>query len=658
MTKYQINRAFDASLDVRFTNETSPAWAAPLLDAARRPHLMTWLVVLPRRGGKTWLAHAIRLKRGIAAPTIIVDLGGSAWEAKQEGIYQLFTGESSQPGQLANKMVIIDEPGELLRRNLDTFTTGLHLLRQADAVPVLLMSPGEFELLVPRLGDQAYKDRIPAEALTEGEARRMAARTEWGPGLVEQFGGHFETWLESPFLLELLLHTAEVNAGLRNDPVRLARQAAEVAANHQYIAQVIHNGLSAEQRAGLRADRWRATGFEAGPSETDVVAKTTIPTDPVLRWYLPEILRIHHVSDLHHGGELRQNVDTKDKSQGARHVADVAGAGSPLESYLDHVAQLRDEGAAPHLVIVSGDLVDRPGDDAGRAAQEWLRDLRDLLAPHPDIRPDDPRVVLVGGNHDVDWELALDPDRLARHAWFAETFAGYPHADLQEADVKKRRLGVTYPDANLRLLLLGSAESGGEPERDEDRAEIEKLKADLVGDLDQSTVREKIRKLERIDPGVVSRGVLNRIRALPGSLSFAVLHHPISPVPAVEVAPYAGIVNAGEVKRMLMEKRTALVLHGHTHMAFFAAERMLATAPGWTLRIAGASSLAAATSNEQSGYNEIFVAREGQHHSVLVRGMRLDGGVWTRHTQFAFRPGEQVELTLEELVRDVAREQR
>ncbi|NUS13405.1 MAG: hypothetical protein HOY69_18725, partial [Streptomyces sp.] len=385
----------------------------------------------------------------------------------------------------------------------------------------------------------------------------------------------------------------------------------------------------------------------------------SLADDPVLGRHLPEVLRVHHISDLHHGGRLSATVDTKDRSSAGHAIAALAGAGTALDSYLDHVRQLAAQGRAPHLVVVTGDLVDRPLDPHGAQARAWLGELSGLLAPHRDLRDGDPRVLLVGGNHDVSWDLALDPSPHARHRWFAAAFDGMPHPDLHVADPARRRLYVTYPDVGLRFALLGSAESGGEAAHDADRERLRAFHARYVAaaagtsdTADTADTADIVRDFERHDPGVVARGVLDRLAPEAGVVTVAALHHPLSPVPAVEVAPYSGVVNAGQAKRALAAARTSLVLHGHTHLAFAAAERLLGAGPPWTMRIAGAPALASRETEERNGYNELFVAREGGDHTLAVRTVRLDGGQWTAGAVYAFRPGAPEEHDLAVLCAD------
>ncbi len=121
-------------------------------------------------------------------------------------------------------------------------------------------------------------------------------------------------------LLELILHVAEDHPQLRGDVPRLLRAGLDEAGhNHQYMRQLLHNGLSAEQRAELRVGRWQAAGVEVpAAAPPTLLARTSVPGDPVVASHLPDVLRIHHISDLHHGGNLRANVDAKDVTRAAR----------------------------------------------------------------------------------------------------------------------------------------------------------------------------------------------------------------------------------------------------------------------------------------------------------------------------------------------------
>lgn len=642
--RFSPSRAYEPQLDIRFVNGQTPSWAVPLVQG-RPPNTRCWIVVMPRRAGKSWLASAIMHTRPVGT-SHRVDLRLSRTEL-EGGLHCLLDGRGTP--RFNSGVLLVDEPGLRLSdgpgNDPQKLAKGLRKFRDAGVVPIVLTTPFEYDLLIKYLGSDGHRDLILPDKLNGSEVARLAAREQdWAPRVVEEIRAVDSRWLQTPFLLELVLHIAEEDPSLRtNIPSLLTASAHEANGNHEYRRQVFNNGLSPEQRAELRGRRWQTAGvnLRLQSIEPTLLRRTVVPDDPIVAHHLPDVLRIHHISDLHHGGNLRKNVDAKDESEAGRRIAEKVGAGSPLDSYLKHVNQLATDGRAPHLVIVTGDIVNRPNDAVGEEAVAWLEELNSLLADHEDLRPEDPRIVLVGGNHDVSWDLCLDPDRHRRHRWFADMFGDYPHPDLQESDARERRLSLKYPDAGLRLFLLGSAESGGEAARDEDRQLLENKQAELATADNEMSARDLILDFARLDPGVISKTILDRLTFEAGWVTLAALHHPLSPVPSVEITPYSGIVNAGQAKRALTSARTAVVLHGHTHLSFLAAERFLGTGrDDWTMRIVGAPTLASAASDEQNGYNQILLAREGGGHTVVVQPVRVDGGQWVPDRGICFRPGE------------------
>ncbi|MGW1886859.1 metallophosphoesterase family protein [Streptomyces sp. NPDC001970] len=657
MSRFRPSQSYQPRLDIRFTGGNVPVWARPLAEG-QIPNCPAWLVVMPRRAGKTWLAHALAHARAHGT-TRHVDLRSADTVVRKLRLGCLL-GRKSKPSLRSGELLLIDEPALAAPGTAGVdpaaLAAGLTQVREAGAVPVVFATPAEHALLAPYLGADAPKDVLHPPVLGAEECARMAGRApEWAPALVQELSEQEPAWLHTPFLLELVLHIAEEHAEYRGDLDALLRTAVDEAVHrHAYIGQWFHNGLAAEHRAALRARRWQSAGLSAAVDGERTAAERRLAEDPVLARHLPAVLRIHHITDLHHGGSLRSNVDAKDVSQAGQRLAALAGAGSPMDSYLDHIRQLAGQDRAPHLVIVTGDLVNRPVDEFGETAVRWLAELDGMLAAHPDLGADAPRIVLVGGNHDVSWDLCLDPEPAARHRWFARVFDGYPHPDLHLADHGERRLYVRYPDAGLRIALLGTAESGGEAARDQDRDRLLDARQRFVAAGDDAAVHELILDFERHDPGVIARAVLDRLAPEPGYVTVAALHHPLSPVPAVEVAPYSGVVNAGPAKRALAAATTSLVLHGHTHLAFFAAERLLGMRPSWTTRIAGAPTLGSRESDEQNGYNEVFIAREGGDHAMALRTVRFDGGQWAPEDAIAFLPGAPDESTIDELCQDRA----
>jgi len=164
------------------------------------------------------------------------------------------------------------------------------------------------------------------------------------------------------------------------------------------------------------------------------------------------------------------------------------------------------------------------------------------------------------------------------------------------------------------VLLLGSAEFGGEidDQRDPDRQQllerINQLRQTIATAADQAEIDTALLRLERIDPGLVHAADLQRVQQhrwhMP--IRIAVLHHPVSPLPvSLEVSRYGGLLNAGQVKDALLGCGFCLVLHGHLHSGWLAAERWPARHGDRTLHIAAAPSLGSREIQEHNGYNEI-----------------------------------------------------
>src|SRR5262249_22733230 len=126
----------------------------------------------------------------------------------------------------------------------------------------------------------------------------------------------------------------------------------------------------------------------------------------------------------------------------------------------------------------------------------------------------------------------------------------------------------------------------------------------------------------------------------------AVLHHPVSPLPVgTEVARFAGLINAGEVKDALFHKSFCLVLHGHAHSGFFASETWPGRHKNRVLRIASAPSLGSREVQEHHGFNAVEIARERRgrttSYEIFVRRFGRDGAQWAEKAVMGpFSPGE------------------
>ncbi|MCA9687451.1 MAG: metallophosphoesterase, partial [Myxococcales bacterium] len=184
--------------------------------------------------------------------------------------------------------------------------------------------------------------------------------------------------------------------------------------------------------------------------------------DPVIAQHLPPPVRIHHISDLHFGPKSADRVDAKDGGPVGAALAQGAGVGPVRDDYRDWLGSLPTS-RRPHLLVVSGDLAEFAKGEEFAAARQWLEQVESMLAAHPELA-DGPRLLLVGGNHDVDWKRAEDAsDPHGRHAPMAEALPDWPRPRLERPPSDSERSAhLRYPGAGLEVALLGSAEYGGE----------------------------------------------------------------------------------------------------------------------------------------------------------------------------------------------------
>jgi len=374
--------------------------------------------------------------------------------------------------------------------------------------------------------------------------------------------------------------------------------------------------------------------------------------DPIIAGYLPPPIQIHHVSDLHFGAKTAQ-VDIKHGSDGEQGMARALGHGPLRDEYLHHLAH-RPMGLRPHLLVVSGDWAEWGRDEEFAEARAWLERVEALLAPHPELGTDEPRVLLVGGNHDVDWNLTRGPAGVRnRHRGFAKAFVDKvqwirPHLDCTPEN-RSHSAHVRYPDAGLAFVLWGSAEYGGQ---------IDEHVVQFVDSIREQAVRARDGKIQadadalnrrfgKTDPGLVHTSDLQRLRQahLPDPIRIAVFHHPISPIPtSSEVAPFAGLVNAGEVKDVLLEQGFTLVLHGHVHTPWIGTESWPGRHDGRGLTIVSAGTLGSEETYEKHGFNELRIVREGQ-----TRWVEID--IFSRHGQGFEATSDPVKITIAPVAR-------
>lgn len=634
---YNPQRGFSPERDVRTWDDL----AELLRDSP--PTGLLWPLVGPRRSGKTWALRA--LERGLG-DACIVDL------TAVEQLVEVPKG----------RVVLIDEPGSwLLARDphdaralrpaharIEEFGAWCRRLRAAGRQVLVAMTPAEWAALAGLPGCVSAKDlQWHLRPLRWEQAARIAldepART-----LLAAVAAVNADWLRSPFLVMCILDLADQRGELAADgaEVEVPRLLADVChdlrgGTQDYVAKVFYEGLDEPFRDALRAVVRRAP---VDPHSLDILRRIGLVgrdgddrfdrlRDPVLADHLPPPLRIHHISDIHTGPKSARRINAGGAGATAARLARAAGEGPVRDSYLEHVEQRCATGTGPHLVIASGDLTETGQPREYAEARAFLGAVAGLLQPHPDLGSGDARVLLVGGNHDVDWTRTRGANGArARHLAFAEAFADYPRPLLEWPPEARDLQVVRYQGAGVEVVLLGSAEHGGEID---EATEAVLRAAQAAAAEDSPLVAEELQKLRKIvnsDPGLVHACELQRLRAHRWSepVRIAVLHHPVSPLPtATDVGPYAALLNAAAVKDACFDVQIQLVLHGHAHSQWFFEERWPShRRPDHPLHIAAAPSLGSREVLEQNGYNEILVHREGDRYRVSVQGYVRAGETW------------------------------
>ena len=601
---------------------------APLAKGCIRP------LVAARRSGKTWMLRALEHACRGTYGALFHDLGAA-------------NGLPTPAPEV--RLWLLDEPAALLNGRLDEL---IEWARAQAGCVVIAMTPRELALLraVDR-GKTACAERSevwlprPTDAEIDETVGAPASTIPW-------------RWRSSFHLARIwrdaLDRVRSTSGNVAATAFRLLDEDHQRLVGEDSLTTDLLKALETVGRGALANTRRLEELEQLGLVRREDRAPPRI-ADPVLAAALTP-LRIHHISDIHIGDKAAETVDAKhDPTRGDR-MKRVVDAGFVRDQYLGHVEALSGRGEGPHLVVVSGDLVERAGEPALLdQARRWLDRLRDAteLNEHPCLR-DEPRVLLVGGNHDVDWAQTSDPDPHKRHRAFAETFATYPHADLHLDVDARRRMPIEYREAGLAICLLGSGELGGEQLENpqlrsllayanhvaqERRAAGDPWPAIAIGELAKGL------RPDRIDPGMVATRALEAARHTELPLRIAVLHHPIT-APAgapTEIHSFTGLLNAATVKAALRKHGYQLVLHGHLHQGALLCETSH-EGDHRDLHIAAAPSLGSREVVEHHGYNEITISRlptqAGKMPEAEVRVRRMiyrgQGAAWAEERTMSF----------------------
>jgi 3',5'-cyclic AMP phosphodiesterase CpdA len=190
------------------------------------------------------------------------------------------------------------------------------------------------------------------------------------------------------------------------------------------------------------------------------------------------------------------------------------------------------------------------------------------------------RVIVVAGNHDVDWPSCLIENQRAddfveKFSPFKDILARYGIANFPLIHPCAIKVGG---DAQVNLFGINSCLGCGElrlfPEsvRNDLRKQLnDALRKRKAGTL---SLKDMAQMTERLDAPLISKASLSAIDAIlfdrPAAstniMDVIVGHHNLLPQLTPRIAPFAELMNAGQLRAILSSKDYPIIyLHGHIH---------------------------------------------------------------------------------------------
>jgi ubiquinone/menaquinone biosynthesis C-methylase UbiE/3',5'-cyclic AMP phosphodiesterase CpdA len=392
---------------------------------------------------------------------------------------------------------------------------------------------------------------------------------------------------------------------------------------------------------------------------------------------MSDVVKLHHLSDVHIG-PLHYRPSNK-----LSLAYDDGGLPRNTALYLEYLHSLVPD-TRPHIVVISGDMTSYATEDQMNQAQDFIRDVVKLLREgSPSWRPDGtPCVLIVPGNHDLDWSKDDHAARIERFARMATALADA--GDVISASYRDTTNADSFHDfgdeANIFLYLFDSTPLGGT--NDPRLAGIHEALAENHKTIARSNRQssefakalDALNRAAHRDPGYVEPRALTRMKKVleqvpARRVKIAVMHHNLSSVPSDDVEEFDAIINSGIVKATLVECGFDLVLHGHRHFRHFSFERKVGTSPDGAvepdmhrgLHIIGADSLGV---KEHAPFLEIVLRDVRRAHdadppatTLEIRAVQRQGTSYSLDARPVVEEviGRPLHLAVNELLRRLGR---
>lgn len=283
-----------------------------------------------------------------------------------------------------------------------------------------------------------------------------------------------------------------------------------------------------------------------------------------------------HASDPHLGDVGAVSLDdAKEKFDGDE---DIRTTQTVFRDTLATLVRYAEEHGPPAVAVISGDLT-------YAAHESGFSAFRDLLDEYPDLFPDRSKVVVVPGNHDVEWDEK--PGTVARYAGFirATRDAGCTTPLLDGIDFRAsgqlKSEANRYPHvaetAEVLVIPINTSNYCGVTTTPRRGWTVEEWHEELAAaGADTPEILGQLKKLYQHDIARVSQPQfaaltkhlddLGLSEPRRGQVRVAVLHHHLLPVSEREERKtFESLLNLEAVRSALRAYGIDVVLHGHKH---------------------------------------------------------------------------------------------
>jgi len=223
-------------------------------------------------------------------------------------------------------------------------------------------------------------------------------------------------------------------------------------------------------------------------------------------------------------------------------------------------------------IIVSGDITIQ--NDA-----EGFDLLEDVLNALGNKRPDNSKILVVPGNHDVTWKVL--PSSREKYKNFLEKIRKKkyvtPFLDgVDKASARNKRGLFSIENENIQFVLINSSNYCGSQEVLTIKEDEYTLLKDLINNHEYGKkFIEYIEKLRTQDIARISPSQLTYLKSILNSelvknkenvLKIAITHHHIDNVStSEEFKSFESITNGGLLNNFLLENNFHILVHGHKH---------------------------------------------------------------------------------------------